>query len=311
MELLGAIAVQLFTLLFGAPLIQGMIKKTKAILQNRYGPRILQPYYDIAKYLKKDAVISCHSSWLTRATPYIVIVSLLVAGLCIPTFFIQSPLEQLGDMLLVIYLFMLARFFTALSALDAGGSFGGMGSSREMALAAIAEPALLLAVLVMLIGGGSTKLGQAVAAVAGNQWSALDPAYLVGGLAMLIVVITETGRIPVDNPDTHLELTMIHEGMLLEYSGRYLGLMVWAAQIKQMLVMSIFVNLFFPWGIAVFGQGNLLAACMFYLFKLMILGMVLAGIETAHAKMRFFQVPKLLASSIGLSIAAIIIRYAG
>ncbi len=301
--------IQLVLILFAAPLLQGMIKKTKARLQGRTGPRLLQPYYDLFKYMKKDAVLSKHASWLTVATPYLVFASVLTAGLLVPTFMTKAPLAMLGDVILIIYAFVAARFFTAITALDAGGAFGGMGSSREMALSAIAEPALLLALFSLMLSSGTTSLEGVLQALAANREAWLDPAYMLAFLAMLIVVIAETGRIPVDNPDTHLELTMIHEGMLLEYSGRYLAFMLWAAQMKQLLLLSLFVNLFFPWGIAASWRlPEAAAALALYLLKLALAGVLLAFIETFYAKIRLFKVPKLLASSMLLSLMAIVIR---
>lgn len=309
--ILGAV-FQTLLLLVIAPLVQGVIKKIKARLQNRVGAGVLQPYYDIYKYLKKDAVISEHASWLTRATPYLSFFTLLAAGLLLPMIRVNAPLEGAGDLVILVYLFALVRFFTALAGLDAGSAFGGMGSSREMALSAIAEPALFLAALAVLLDSGTTRLAPVITSIISQNLSWLNPAYGLAGLAMLIVLIAETGRIPVDNPDTHLELTMIHEGMLLEYSGRYLGLMVWAAQIKQLLMLTLFIDLFFPWGIAMTAEpGALALAGVCYLLKLFLLGAVLALIETAYAKIRLFQVPKLLASSMALSLLAIIVGIAG
>jgi len=310
-EQTGAALLQVLVLLILAPFIQGVIKKVKARLQNRIGPAIWQPYRDLLKYLKKDAVISKHASWLTIVTPYISFITVLTAGLFVPTYIVHAPLEYAGDIIVIIYLFALVRFFTALSSLDAGSSFGGMGSSREMALSAIAEPALLLAVVSVLLVSGTTKLGQVIEMIVYQAWNIIDPSYVLACLAMLIVVVAETGRIPVDNPDTHLELTMIHEGMLLEYSGRYLGLMVWAAQMKQLLVLSLFINLFFPWGIAPGGSlVQILPAFGLYVLKLVVMGIILALIETAYAKIRLFQVPRLLASSMVLSLLAIVVRVA-
>lgn len=292
-----------------APFIQGVIKKTKARMQNRIGPSVWQPYYDLMKFMKKDAVFSEHSSWISIVTPYIVFTSIVVAGFFIPTYIINNGLSFIGDMILVVYLFGVARFFTALSALDAGGSFGGMGSSREMALSAIAEPALLLALFAVCLSGGTMKLPDLVASLTNSGWDWFVPSYGLAFFAMLIVLIAETGRIPVDNPDTHLELTMVHEGMLLEYSGRYLGLMMWAAQMKQLLLLSLFINLFFPWGIAASGDvSQIVLSFLLYVAKLVALGMLLAFIETMYAKIRLFKVPKLLGSSMILSLMAILLR---
>ncbi|MCE5285319.1 MAG: NADH-quinone oxidoreductase subunit H [Pelosinus sp.] len=308
-QMAGWIVLQTAILLLLAPLVQGLIKKSKARLQSRIGPSILQPSYDIIKYLKKDAVISDKASWLTRVAPYIAFTAVITAGLLVPTFIVNAPLGVAGDIIMVIYLLGLARFFTALAALDAGSSFGGMGSSREMALGAIIEPAFLLALFTVCLLSGTTKLGQIVQVMSGKEWALIDPSYALAFLAMFIVVIAETGRIPVDNPDTHLELTMIHEGMLLEYSGRYLGLMLWAAEIKQLIMLNLFISAFLPWGMALdwssIGAG---AAIFIYGLKLALLGILLAVIETAYAKMRLYKVPKLLAASMALSVLAVIMR---
>lgn len=309
-RVVGAI-IQVLLLLLLAPLVQGLIKKLKARLQNRLGANILQPYYDIFKYLRKMAVISEHASWLTRVTPYLSFFTMLGAGLLLPIVWVDAPLSEVGDLVVFVYMFALVRFFMALTALDAGSAFGGMGSSREMALSAIAEPALFLAAIAVLLDSGTTQLGPVIENVVSQNLSWLNPAYGLAALAMLIVVIAETGRIPVDNPDTHLELTMIHEGMLLEYSGRYLGLMVWAAHIKQLLILTLFIDLFFPWGIAMeLSPGALALGAVAYLIKLFILSLFLALIETAYAKIRLFQVPKLLVSSMALSLLAIIVGIA-
>lgn len=309
-RVVGAI-IQVLLLLLLAPLVQGLIKKLKARLQNRLGANILQPYYDIFKYLRKMAVISEHASWLTRVTPYLSFFTMLSAGLLLPIVWVDAPLSEVGDLVVFVYMFALVRFFMALTALDAGSAFGGMGSSREMALSAIAEPALFLAAIAVLLDSGTTQLGPVIENVVSQNLSWLNPAYGLAALAMLIVVIAETGRIPVDNPDTHLELTMIHEGMLLEYSGRYLGLMVWAAHIKQLLILTLFIDLFFPWGIAMeLSPGALALGAVAYLIKLFILSLFLALIETAYAKIRLFQVPKLLVSSMALSLLAIIVGIA-
>jgi formate hydrogenlyase subunit 4 len=302
---------QIAVILFLAPLIQGIIKKTKALLQNRIGPPLFQPYYDIIKNLKKDAVISREASWLTRAAPYIVFGAIVTAGLIVPVFFTAAPLGFAGDLIAVVYLVGMARFFTALAGLDAGGSFGGMGSSREMALGACSELALLLALFAVCLSSSSTNLSYIASHFRLTvHWDSLGPSHVLAMLAMLIVIIAETGRVPVDNPDTHLELTMIHEGMLLEYSGRYLGLMAWAAQIKQLLILNLFICAFFPWGIFIganeTGLTAVLASIGIYLLKLVFLAVVLAFTETIYAKVRLFIAPKLIASSMVLSFMAIL-----
>ncbi|WP_110954359.1 respiratory chain complex I subunit 1 family protein [Anaerosinus massiliensis] len=302
---------QIVGLLVLAPLVQGIIKKTKARLQNRIGADIVQPYRDIFKYLKKDAVLAKDASWLTRATPYICFAVVLCVGALIPTVWIEAPLAFTGDIILIVYLFAVMRFFLAITALDAGSAFGGMGSSREMVMAAICEPALLLAVIAVLLNVGTTNVGDVVRTLIQLDWDLFDYGHWLSCIAFLIVVIAETGRIPYDNPDTHLELTMLHEAMMLEYSGRYWGILQWAVLVKQTILFSMFVNLFFPWGIAVdFAPSSLILGLGFYVLKIIAVGILLACIETMYAKIRIFKIPKLLASSMALSILAIVLQIA-
>ncbi|WP_028986295.1 respiratory chain complex I subunit 1 family protein [Thermicanus aegyptius] len=303
--------VQLFFILLFSPLVQGVIKKTKAVMQNRVGPPLLQPYYDLMKYLKKDSVVSKQASWLTRFTPYLLFALILSAGLFIPTFLPISPLGGWGDFLVVVYLFGLARFFTALTAYDAGGSFGGMGASREMALSAFGEGAFLFTAFAVLFVVGTTQLNFLAPDLLAHHWGWENPAYWLTFVAMLIVLIAETGRIPVDNPDTHLELTMIHEGMLLEYSGRHLGLVHWAAMMKQFLFLSLFLQFFFPWGVPEkMSVGLLLLSILLFLGKIFLIGFFLGLIETLYAKIRLFKVPRLFLSAMFLAFLAMIIHLA-
>src|SRR5208282_5750676 len=193
------------------PLVSGCIKNWKAKLQNRRGPRVWQPYSDLAKFLRKDMVISEHASWIFRAMPYVLFTSTLLAGLMMPLVNVSAPLSLFGGALAFVGLLALGRFFLALGGLDPASAFGGMGSSREMTIAAIAEPALMLAIFTLAIAAGSTSLSQIVMASQGPGWKFLDPSHALAFTAMFIVLLAETGRIPVDNPATHLELTMIHE----------------------------------------------------------------------------------------------------
>ena len=289
--------------------MQGIIKKTKARLQNRLGSDIVQPYRDILKYLRKDAVIAKDASWLTRATPYIALTAASCVALLVPTLYIKAPLGFTGDMILIVYLFAVMRFFMAIAALDSGSAFGGMGSSREMVMSAICEPALLLAMIAVLLSVGTTNVSEVVMVLVQRDWNIFDYGYWLAWLAFLIVLIAETGRIPYDNPDTHLELTMLHEAMLLEYSGRYFGIMQLAVYVKQTLLFTIFANLFMPWGISdeLTGIAMVLGVAI-YLLKIIGIGILLAVIETAYAKIRIFKIPKLLGSSMALSVLAIIIQ---
>jgi formate hydrogenlyase subunit 4 len=301
------IPVQTALLLALAPLVSGCIKNWKAKLQNRRGPRIWQPYFDIAKYLHKDMVISEHASWVFPVAPYVVFVTSLLVGLMVPLLTVQAPLGLFGGALAVIGLLALGRFFLALSGLDPASAFGGMGSSREMTLSAIAEPALVLAIFTVAITAGSTDLSRIVAAGRESHFSLLNPAHLMAFAALFIVLLAETGRVPVDNPATHLELTMIHEAMLLEYSGRYLALMEWGASIKQLVLMMVLVNIFLPVGLAVDRSAASLAiAGGAFLLKIFALSGAVVLVETVNAKLRLFRVPDLLSAAFVLAMLGLL-----
>src|SRR5712691_425582 len=248
--LLAKAGLQLVLLLLVAPLFSGIIKTLKARLQNRQGPNILQSYRDIFKLFRKGMVIPETASWIFSATPYVVFVTAALVGLMIPMITTDAPLSLFGGVLAVVYLLALGRFFLALGGLDAGSSFGGLGSSREMTISAIAEPALMLAVFTVALAAGSTNLSIVAQSALGQSWRFLAPSQMLAFAALFIVLIAETGRIPVDNPATHLELTMIHEAMILEYSGPYLALIEWGAAIKQLVLMTLLVNIFFPFGLS-------------------------------------------------------------
>src|SRR5690349_1026960 len=298
MNLLVSIALQTLLLLALAPLVSGCIKNWKAKLQNRRGSPPWQPYLDLAKFLRKDMVISEHASWIFRAMPYVLFTSTLLAGLMVPLVSVSAPLSLFGGALAFVGLLALGRFFLALGGLDPASAFGGMGSSREMTLAAIAEPALMLAVFTVAISAGSTNLSQMLAIAQGPTWRLLNPAHVLAFAALFIVLLAETGRIPVDNPATHLELTMIHEAMILEYSGRYLALIEWSASIKQLVLMTLLVNIFFPVGIATTLQPAPLALSFLWLtVKLLALAAAIVIVETTNAKLRLFRVPDLLSTA--------------
>ncbi len=302
-----AIILQSAFLLLLAPLVSGCIKNWKAKLQNRRGPRIWQPYADIIKFLRKDMVISEHASWVFTAAPYVVFISSLLVGLMVPMLTTQAPLSLFGGALAVIGLLALSRFFLALGGLDPASAFGGMGSSREMTLSAIAEPALMLAIFTVAISAGSTDLSRIVQSEYGISQKLLNPAHLMAFAALFIVLLAETGRVPVDNPATHLELTMIHEAMLLEYSGRYLAFMEWGASIKQLVLMTLLVNIFLPVGIAAdFTPASLGLSLVCFVGKLLMLSGAVVVVETANAKLRLFRVPDLLSAAFVLATLALL-----
>jgi formate hydrogenlyase subunit 4 len=293
-----AILLQTVLLLALAPFIGGCIKTMKARLQNRRGPRVWQPYLDLLKFLRKDMVISEHASWIFRAMPYVLFISTLLAGLMMPLVSVSAPLSLFGGVLAFVGLLALGRFFLALGGLDPASTFGGMGSSREMTIAAIAEPALMLAIFTVAIKAGSTNLSQMLLAAQGPTWQLLNPAHVLAFASLFIVLLAETGRIPVDNPATHLELTMIHEAMILEYSGRYLALVEWSASVKQLVLMALLVNIFFPVGIATdLSAGSVGLSLVWFVAKLLALSAIVVLVETTNAKLRLFRVPDLLSAA--------------
>lgn len=298
-------SLQFLIILIFSPLIQGIIKKLKALMQGRVGPGIFQTYYDLIRLLKKDMIISPVTSWVFRAAPYIVFVSTIAASMIVPVITTRYPLVTVSDVIALIYIFGLARFFMALAGLDAGTAFGGEGSSREMTVAVLVEPMIMLSIFTAAISAGSSN----IARIAEAQSIFYSPSHVLAFSAFIVAVIAETGRIPVDNPDTHLELTMIHEGMLLEYSGRYLALMEWAHYMKQMLLFTIAADIFFPLGISDAGITQpvpLLASFGIFMAKMVFMGFLMALIESTRAKMRFFQLPSLLGGAFVLSVLSLL-----
>lgn len=284
------------TLLFvaAAPLLAGWVKRMKCSLQNRAAPSLLQPYRDLAKLLRKERVVAERASWVFRATPYLVYGATLLAAACVPLVATQLPTAAIADVIVLVGFLALARFFTALAGLDIGTAFGGMGASREMLIGALAEPVLLMAVFTFAMSASTTNLSEAVTYTLKSRL-VLRPSFLFAALGLVMVAIAETGRVPVDNPATHLELTMVHEAMILEYSGPHLALIEWANQIKLMIYMALIASLFVPWGIATsFTPQALAVGVVAATAKLALLAMLLAIAETVVAKMRLFRVPQYL-----------------
>jgi len=289
-----------------APGLIGLIRWLKARMQNRRGAPIWQPYLELRKLFAKEVVVSTNASWLFRLAPYVVFASTGLVTLLLPILAVPLPLDPVGDLLVVVYLLLLGTFFLALAGLDPGSAFGGMGSSREMTVAALAEPTIAVAIFALALGAGSTNLGQIVARALARPAEAISPGYLLAFTALFIVTLAETGRLPVDNPATHLELTMIHEAMVLEYSGRYLALIEWAAALKLLIFFTLLANLFVPWGVTTrFDPGSVLLAVVVYVAKLAALAVAVAVFETRVAKLRLFRVPELLSVSFVLALLAI------
>jgi len=289
-----------------APGLIGFVRLLKARMQGRRGPGILQAYRDLAKLLGKERLVSTQASWIFRSAPGILFASTLTAGLLVPLVAAPLPLDRVGDLVVVVYLLLLGTFSLALAGLDTASPFGGMGSSRAMTIAALAEPTIALAIFGMAVGAGSTNLGQIVARTLGRPETTLSAGHLMAFAALFIVMLAETGRLPVDNPATHLELTMIHEAMILEYSGPDLALVEWAGHMKFFLFLALLANLVFPWGVAVdLNLKAILAGVAALIVKLTVLAASLAVLETRLAKLRLFRVPELLGVSFLLALLAI------
>ncbi|SLM49561.1 putative Formate hydrogenlyase, membrane subunit [Nitrospira japonica] len=293
-----------------APFIVGLIRKLKARLQCRRGPSLFQPYADLAKLFRKQPVVSTTASWIFTATPYIVFGSTLTAGLLVPVFVSQVPLGFAGNIIALVYLFALGTFFLILAGLDAGSAFGGMGGSREAIVASLTEPATIMSIFAIALTAGSTNLSTIVHRTALLE-GATDPVpHLMALAALFIVTLAETGRVPVDNPTTHLELTMIHEAMILEYSGRYLALLEWAAAIKLLVFLTLIANVFAPWGIATSPTPPALAiGVAVYVAKVSVLAASIGLIECLFAKLRLFRVTDLLGVAFILALLGLLFFY--
>jgi formate hydrogenlyase subunit 4 len=301
----GAALLQALLYALLAPLLVGWIRKLKALLQNRRGAPVLQPYRDLRKLLVKEARVAHTASPLFRAAPYIVFVATWLAAATVPLVADNLPTAAIADIIVLVGLLALARFFLALAGMDVGTAFGGMGASREMLVSALAEPAMLMAVFTLAMSAHSTNLASVIDYQLGAF--ALRPSFLFALGGLILVAIAETGRIPVDNPATHLELTMIHEAMLLEYSGRHLALMEWAAQLKLLLYGALIANIFFPWGIArSFAPADLGIGLAAVMLKLLALGAALALAETVLAKMRLFRAPAFLNLALLLALLGLL-----
>ena len=293
-----------------APLLAGLTRKIRARLLRRQGPSVLQPYRDLLKLIRKEAVVADNASWLFRAAPYFIFATTWVAAALVPTFATGLPFSAAADLIVIVALLGTARFLLALAGLDVGTSFGGIGSSREMLFASLAEPAMLMAVFTLSLFAGSTQLSSISAYMLGPE-AGLSISLALALVALIIVSIAENARIPVDNPATHLELTMVHEAMILEYSGRHLAVIEAAAALKLLLYLSLIACVFTPWGTAVAGASVLSIAlgAGAYAAKLTMLAFFLVVFETAIAKMRVFRVPEFLGIALMLGLLGTILLF--
>jgi formate hydrogenlyase subunit 4 len=295
-------ALQALLFVAVAPLLSGWVKRVKCRLQNRAAPPLIQPYRDLVRLLRKEVVVATNASWLFRATPYIVFAATVMAAAVIPLVALRLPTAAIADVIVLVGFLGLARFFLALAGMDVGTAFGGMGSSREMMIGALAEPVMLMTVFTLAMSASTTNLAEAVSFTL-HGGLVLRPSFLFALVGLMMVAVAETGRIPIDNPATHLELTMVHEAMVLEYSGRYLLLVEWASMIKLMVYMVLIANIFAPWGIAArLVAAELVLGTAAIALKLAVLGAVLAVWEMVIAKMRLFRVPQYLGFAFLLSL---------
>jgi len=285
---------QTILLLLCAPLMTGWVRWVKCKLQSRQGAPPWQPYRDLFKLFKKEVVLAESASPIFRVAPYIVFSATVLAGSIVPMVAIGLPTSAIADVIVLVGFFALGRFFLALAGMDVGTAFGGMGSSREMTIASLAEPAMLMGIFTMAMTVHSTNLASMTRYLL-EQPLQLYPSFVFSAMGLLLVAVAETGRIPIDNPATHLELTMVHEAMILEYTGRHLALMEWGAMLKLMIYGILLGDLFLPWGIADnLAPVALLIGLVSVFLKLFLLGISLAIMETGLAKMRFFRTPQYL-----------------
>jgi formate hydrogenlyase subunit 4 len=299
---LFAQAAQMVLVLALAPVLIGITRKVKARLLRRRGASILQPWYDIIRLLRKETVLATDASWLYRAAPYIIFATTWVAASLVPTFATGLMFSWIADLIALAALLGAGRFFLALAGMDVGTSFGGIGSSREMMFGSLAEPATIMIAFVVSLIAGSTQLSEVAAYMAADF--ELRVSVLFALIGLIIVAIAENGRIPVDNPATHLELTMVHEAMILEYSGRHLAIIELASALKLLLYVSLIGCVFFPFGLARH-DGDLSAMAigvLAYVAKLAVGGALLALFEVSTAKMRVFRVPDFLGAGLMLGL---------
>ena len=313
MALILNLAVQageMLLVLLLAPLLTGLVRKVKARLLRRQGPPLIQPYRDLARLMRKEVVLADNASWLFRAIPYLIFATTWVAASLVPTFASGLMFSWSADLIAIIALLGSARFFLALAGLDVGTSFGGIGSSREVMIASLAEPAMLMIIFTLALVVGSTQLSTMAGFLASGEVG-LRVSLGMALIALIMVALAENARIPIDNPATHLELTMVHEAMVLEYSGRHLALIDLSSELKLLLYISLIACLFTPWGVAGPGAGaeTLLVGVIAFLVKLAVFGFLLAVFETSIAKMRVFRVPEFLGAALMLGLLATLLMF--
>ncbi|MFH0732302.1 MAG: NADH-quinone oxidoreductase subunit H [Candidatus Omnitrophota bacterium] len=299
------IILQVILFILIAPLLSGLITKIKNNLRMRKGQSVLQPYYNLAKLFAKDEVSSETASWIFRAAPFVVLSSALCAAILIPAFIFTPSAHRIGDFLILVFIFALGRFFLALAALDTGSSFGGMGSSREMFISSLVEPALCMVIFAVSLQFGSTD----IQAFSGTH--VVSVSCVAAALALFLITIAETSRVPVDNQETHLELTMVHEAMVLEYSGRPLALIEMASYIKQMIFFFLIAQLIFPIGLPAGDPAQIIFWFLWCLTRIGAIVIIVALVEITVAKMRLFRVADYLGFAFVLGVIATVCAILG
>ncbi|MGW5360662.1 respiratory chain complex I subunit 1 family protein [Actinopolymorpha pittospori] len=299
-------ALQVVVVIAGSPVLVGVMRQVRARLDGRAGPGVGQPWRDLRKLLRKDPLAPRGTSEVFRLAPVVMVATTVVVAAVAPFLTTESPLGPIADLFAVVALFALGTVALALAGIDTGTAFGGMGASREMTITALVEPTLLLAIFALSVRVNSTNLGTIVTSTLHDPGQVVSPVSLLALVALAVAVIAETGRLPVDNPSTHLELTMVHEAMVLEYSGPDLAMVEWASAMRLTLFLGLLANLFAPWGIASGGGLTaLFVAVVVFAVKVGLLGLALAVGEVFLAKLRLFRVPELLAGSFLLALLAV------
>ncbi|MDD2823258.1 MAG: NADH-quinone oxidoreductase subunit H [Candidatus Daviesbacteria bacterium] len=305
METILFFIIQIILIPLISPFFIGLTRKVKARMQNRTGASPFQPYKDLWKLFHKDEVISVDASWIFKAAPYIIFSTTIIIGASIPLITTLTTNSYMGDFLVIVYLIALGTFFLALAGLDTGGAFGGFASSREMVVSALTEGGLILSLLILALISHSTNLTTITSTISSLSYLNFAPVILAF-LSFIISILAENNRYPFDNPATHLELTMIHEAMILEYSGKKLALMEWASANKYLIFIALGVNLFIPWGIATsLNWVTTLTALVIFLTKVSVFCILIATLESSIAKLRFFKLPSLLFTSLVFCIIAL------
>jgi formate hydrogenlyase subunit 4 len=301
---------QMVLVLAIAPLATGMVRSLKARLLRRRGPPIVQPYRDLLRLLRKEATLAHNASWLFRVAPYLIFSATWIAAALVPTFAAGLMFSWSADFIAIVALLGGARFFLALAGMDVGTAFGGIGTSREVMIAALAEPALLMIVFTVALIAGSTQLSTITSFMASPEVG-LRVSLGLALVALIMVALAENARMPIDNPATHLELTMVHEAMVLEYSGRHLALIELAASLKVVVYVSLIACVFLPWGVAPASGAHdaLLLGAAFYAAKLLACIVALAIFETTIAKLRVFRAPDFIGAALMLGLLAVLLRF--